>query len=156
MLPGQVHTYFAGSEQNVFRGYREELKLVTNQIAGAESEDPDAARSRPAKNVNSTWIDKISAIFNNAGLPTATQYFEYHSAGNLTTGINVYSVLHAPRGDGTEAIVLLAPERNAIREHNINGIALLLTLARYFKSNTLVLSISSRPDADGPRMVFVV
>lgn len=25
LLPGQVHTYFGGSEQNVFRGYKEEL-----------------------------------------------------------------------------------------------------------------------------------
>lgn len=28
LLPGQVHTYFAGSEQNVFRGYRREIDLV--------------------------------------------------------------------------------------------------------------------------------
>jgi len=25
LLPGQVHTYFGGSEQNVFRAYRHEL-----------------------------------------------------------------------------------------------------------------------------------
>jgi glycosylphosphatidylinositol transamidase len=26
LLPGQVHAYFAGSEQNVFRGYKKELE----------------------------------------------------------------------------------------------------------------------------------
>lgn len=25
LLPGQVHTYFAGSEHNVFRAYRQEV-----------------------------------------------------------------------------------------------------------------------------------
>ena len=29
LLPGQVHTYFAGSEQNVFRAYRNELDTVS-------------------------------------------------------------------------------------------------------------------------------
>jgi glycosylphosphatidylinositol transamidase len=26
LLPGQVHTYFGGSEQNIFRGYKRELE----------------------------------------------------------------------------------------------------------------------------------
>lgn len=26
LLPGQVHTYFAGSEQHIFRGYKKELE----------------------------------------------------------------------------------------------------------------------------------
>ena len=30
LLPGQVHTYFAGSEQNVFRAYRSELDTVSS------------------------------------------------------------------------------------------------------------------------------
>ena len=28
LLPGQVHTYFAGSEQNVFRAYAKEVEAV--------------------------------------------------------------------------------------------------------------------------------
>jgi hypothetical protein len=27
-LPGQVHTYFAGSDQNVFRGYKKEVDAL--------------------------------------------------------------------------------------------------------------------------------
>ena len=132
LLPGQVHTYFAGSEQNIFRGYREELKSVTKKFEDVRPQHQNEARSLREDNV--VWIDRIRAIFKTAGLPTATQYFKYHAAGNLTTGTNIYSVLHAPREDGTEAVLLLAPQRNARGEHNINGIALLLTLARYFKS----------------------
>jgi glycosylphosphatidylinositol transamidase len=28
LLPGQVHTYFAGSDQNVFRGYKKEVDAL--------------------------------------------------------------------------------------------------------------------------------
>lgn len=28
LLPGQVHTYFAGSDQNVFRGYKHEIDAL--------------------------------------------------------------------------------------------------------------------------------
>jgi glycosylphosphatidylinositol transamidase len=31
LLPGQVHTYFAGSEQNIFRAYRKEVEAVKDQ-----------------------------------------------------------------------------------------------------------------------------
>ena len=135
LLPGQVHTYFAASEQNVFRAYREELRSVTNDV------EVKAVNSDPHKHsgeMTGAWLERVRTIFNTAGLPTATQHFEYLSAGNLTAGNNVYSVLHAPRGDGTEAIVVLAPQYNTNGEQNTNGVALLLTLARYFKSNSLV------------------
>jgi len=135
LLPGQVHTYFAGSEQNVFRGYRQELKLAINELEQAKKLEEGGAENASI-GIKDVWINTITTIFNNAGLPTATQLYKYESAGKLTAGTNIYSVLHAPRGDGTEAIVLLAPERNAMGEQNTNGIALLLTLARYFKSTT--------------------
>lgn len=31
LLPGQVHTYFGGSEQNIFRAYRRELDAFVNK-----------------------------------------------------------------------------------------------------------------------------
>lgn len=31
LLPGQVHTYFGGSEQNVFRAYRHELDTLASE-----------------------------------------------------------------------------------------------------------------------------
>ena len=61
------------------------------------------------------------------------QNFTYMSSGNTYAGENVYSILQAPRGDATEAIVLMAAWKNAKGELNKNGVALALTLARYFK-----------------------
>ncbi|KAL2373005.1 hypothetical protein RJ035_001828 [Blastomyces gilchristii] len=114
LLPGQVHTYFAGSEQNVFRGYRREIDLVRD----AEYE---------------VISEKIQSIFRESGLKVATQDYEYRSAGNRHSGQNVYGVIHAPRGDGTEAIVLVASWKTIDGEPNLNGVTLALTLARYFK-----------------------
>ena len=67
-------------------------------------------------------------------MKVGTQKYEYHAAGNTYQGENVYSILHAPRGDATEAIVLVAAWRNMDGELNQGGVALVLTLARYFKS----------------------
>ncbi|QSS51106.1 rhomboid protein [Histoplasma capsulatum var. duboisii H88] len=114
LLPGQVHTYFAGSEQNVFRGYRREIDLVKDAEYDVKSE-------------------KIRSIFRESGLKIATQDYEYRSAGNTHRGQNVYGVIHAPRGDGTEAIVLVAAWKTIDGEPNLNGVTLALTLARYFK-----------------------
>jgi glycosylphosphatidylinositol transamidase len=30
LLPGQVHTYFAGSDQNIFRGFKHEVDALEN------------------------------------------------------------------------------------------------------------------------------
>lgn len=45
----------------------------------------------------------------------------------------MYGILQAPRGDATEAIVLVAAWKSMEGELNRNGVALALTLARYFK-----------------------
>lgn len=29
LLPGQVHTYFSGSDQNIFRGFKQEVDALT-------------------------------------------------------------------------------------------------------------------------------
>ncbi|EEQ30404.1 Glycosyl phosphatidyl inositol protein transamidase complex subunit [Microsporum canis] len=114
LLPGQVHTYFAGSEQNIFRAYRQELDTV--------------------KDLDYTFVsEKLQSVFRESGLKVATQNYEYQSSGNIHTGQNVYSVIHAPRGDGTEAIVLVAAWKTVDGELNLHGVALALTLARYFK-----------------------
>lgn len=31
LLPGQVHAYFTGSEQNIFRGYKKELEALLDE-----------------------------------------------------------------------------------------------------------------------------
>jgi glycosylphosphatidylinositol transamidase len=77
---------------------------------------------------------KLEEIFKSSGLKVGRQKYEYQTAGNRHEGENVYSVLHAPRGDATEAIVLVAAWKNMDGEPNTSGVALALTLARYFKS----------------------
>ncbi|TGO69851.1 hypothetical protein BOTNAR_0006g00380 [Botryotinia narcissicola] len=113
LLPGQVHTYFAGSDQNIFRGYKREV---------------DALGESSNVEVN----DKLEEFFKATGLKVARQKYEYKSAGEIYTGENVYAILHAPRGDATEAIVLVGAWRNIDGELNRSGVALVLTLARYF------------------------
>lgn len=39
LLPGQVHAYFTGSEQNVFRGYKKELEELLNEQPKVEGQD---------------------------------------------------------------------------------------------------------------------
>ena len=90
-------------------------------------------------------MDRISAklgeILKSSGLKVATQKYKYKAGGNEYGGENVYAVLHAPRGDATEAIVLVAAWRNMEDQLNQSGVALALTLARYFKRTTSFVSI---------------
>ncbi|KAF2459302.1 Gaa1-like protein [Lineolata rhizophorae] len=120
LLPGQVHTYFGGSEHNVFRAYRHEVAAL------AELPDDHAG--------DAERIARLRGIFKSAGLKVATQEYGYETAvGREVKGENVYAVLQGPRADATEAIVLMAAWRNMAGELNHSGVALVLTLARYFK-----------------------
>ncbi|KAI1371915.1 Gaa1-like protein [Hypoxylon crocopeplum] len=114
LLPGQVHTYFGGSDQNVFRAYRHEV---------------DALQNKTNIEVN----DELEKIFKGVGLKVGRQNYTYRSSGNTYSGENVYAILQAPRGDATEAIVLIAAWKNVQDEFNRNGLALALALTRYFK-----------------------
>ncbi|KAI1454625.1 GPI transamidase component GAA1 [Annulohypoxylon moriforme] len=116
LLPGQVHTYFGGSDQNVFRAYRHEV---------------DALYTENKTNVEIN--DELERIFKGVGLKVGRQNYTYSSGGNTYGGENVYAILQAPRGDATEAIVLVAAWKNVKEEFNRNGLALALALTRYFR-----------------------
>ena len=75
----------------------------------------------------------LSQIFKSAGMRPSRQHYEYYAAGNTHRGENVYAILQAPRGDATEAIVLVAAWTNMDGDFNQSGVALVLALARYFK-----------------------
>ncbi|KAF3203480.1 Glycosyl phosphatidyl inositol protein transamidase complex subunit [Orbilia oligospora] len=101
LLPGQVHAYFGGSEQNIVRAFRREVDLLGNSTSDVVAE-------------------RMAEIFRSAGLKVGKQRYSYKAAGGEYTGENVYAVLHAPRGDATEAIVLCAPWRNI--DHLLNEV----------------------------------
>ena len=113
ILPGQVHTYFGGSEHNVFRAFRQEVHdyrdlSEADRVAG------------------------IGRIMRESGLKVAEQAYTYSAAGEDITGTNVYGILQGPRADATEAMVIMAGWKNFEGLVNYSGVALVLTLARYF------------------------
>ncbi|KEQ80140.1 Glycosylphosphatidylinositol:protein transamidase, GAA1 component [Aureobasidium pullulans EXF-150] len=114
ILPGQVHTYFGGSEHNVFRAYRQEIATMDE----LSTED----RSQ-----------KLYQMLGANGLKPDIQNYAYSISGQNKTGQNVYALLQGPRADATEAMVMIAAWRNMDGKINYSGVALLLTLARYFK-----------------------
>ncbi|OTA89331.1 hypothetical protein M434DRAFT_398668 [Hypoxylon sp. CO27-5] len=116
LLPGQVHTYFGGSDQNIFRAYRHEVDALITQ-----------------NKTNIEVNDELEKIFKGVGLKVGRQNYTYYSGGEQFGGENVYAILQAPRGDATEAIVLVAAWKNVNEEFNRNGLALALALIRYFK-----------------------
>ena len=67
------------------------------------------------------------------GIKVGRQNYTYYSAGEVYKGENIYGILQAPRGDATEAIVLVAAWESIDARLNRNGVALALTLVRYFK-----------------------
>ncbi|CAI6095439.1 unnamed protein product [Clonostachys chloroleuca] len=114
LLPGQVHTYFGGSEQHVFRAYKEEVAA----LSGKDTHE-----------IN----NNIEEILKGFGVKVGRQSYTYGAAGGAHSGENVYGILQAPRGDATEAIVLICPWKTIDGSENRVGVALALTLARYFK-----------------------
>jgi glycosylphosphatidylinositol transamidase len=109
-----VHTYFGGSEHNIFRAYRQEVASMAEQ-------SPEERRK--------SLVDILSS----AGLKVSTQNYRYKASGSSVSGDNVYALLQGPRADATEAIVLIAAWRNMNGDINYSGVALVLTMARYFK-----------------------
>ena len=131
LLPGQVHTYFGGSEQNIFNAYKREIQGL------ADREQEEYALELLSHTTLLIFSDriskKLSEIFKSAGLRSAKQQYRYQAAGRTYTGENVYGIIRAPRGDATEAIVLVAAWINMDGELNQSGVALTMALARYFK-----------------------
>jgi hypothetical protein len=84
----------------------------------------------------------------------ARQKYEYTSSGVQYEGENVYAILHAPRGDATEAIVLVGAWKNMKGELNHSGVTLVLTLSRYFKRMRLLGT--NKQAADVCRLVIMV
>ncbi|UPX19524.1 Glycosyl phosphatidyl inositol protein transamidase complex subunit [Ascochyta rabiei] len=136
LLPGQVHTYFTGSEHNVFRAYRQEVHGMIDQSVEERSK-------------------RLGDIFRSNNLKVATQKYSYHVSNRTIANENVYAILQGPRADATEAIVLIAAWKNMDDVVNNSGVALILTLARYFKRWSLwskdIIFLVSGDSTTGPQ-----
>lgn len=84
------------------------------------------------------YAARIAQIFQSQGLKVGRQNYSYEAAGQTTSGENAYALLQGPRADATEAMVLMAGMRDMHGEINYSGVALVLTMARYFKSMSAV------------------
>ena len=78
-------------------------------------------------------IAGLEGILSEVGLKSARQTYAWEVAGERIEGTNVYGLLKGPRADATEAMVLIAAWRNFEGQINYSGVALTLTMARYFK-----------------------
>lgn len=120
LLPGQAHTHFRESEWNHVRAYKQEIKAIS---AAEDRGDIDAARR----------TELLTGFLADIGLKTAQHDWSVEHFSESYNGTNVYGVMHAPRGDNAEAMVIVAPWINKDGEHNVGGISLVIALAKYFK-----------------------
>lgn len=107
LMPGQVTSYFRESEWNIVRGYRLEVK---------KWDFNDVADHNP---VLEDWLQDI-------GLKVS------HHIDSKSGRDTMYAVMHAPRGDNTEAMVLVAPYFTLDALPNVGAFSLAPALARYF------------------------
>ena len=135
LLPGQVHTYFGGSEHNIFRAYRQEVAALGDKTDEEYITSTSITLCRFITDDQNRRTEKLAELFKASGLRVARQKYQYTAAGKNITEQNVYAVLQGPRADATEAVVLIGAWRNMDKVLNQSGVALVLTMARYFKSN---------------------
>lgn len=127
LMPSQAYSYFRESEWNVLRGYRTQIEEFLKNNTSAEERNLQV----------SSWLQDF-------GVKTSI----YHNKEHNDT---LYGILHTPRGDGTEAIVLSIPWFNTDNEFNIGGAALGISLLRYFSrwpiwSKNLMIVFSENPN----------
>ncbi len=116
LLPGQVHTYFGGSDYKVLNAFRNEIRLW---VATHDQE---------------TRLSGMELIFRAAGLQYARQHYNVEDSRANLSGTNLYAILAAPRGDATESIVVTASwVDTSTGVINEGGVAMVLALARYMK-----------------------
>ncbi|CAG8434789.1 11747_t:CDS:10 [Ambispora gerdemannii] len=128
LLPGQVNTYYSWPQVHEASVYRDNIEtLSTSSI------------ERTAY---------IESELRKAGIKTGTQNFTVNALGKEISGVNVFGVLSAPRGDGTEALVLSAPWISKDgKTVNINGVAAILSIGKFFQSTDIIILITDGGEA---------
>lgn len=96
LLPGQAHTHFRESEWNHVRAYKQEIQAIVNSEAGGHINEQER-------------ISHVRGYLADIGLKTSLHEWSVDHFSESYNGTNVYGVMHAPRGDNAEAMVLVAP-----------------------------------------------
>ncbi|KAJ3270445.1 hypothetical protein HDV01_007805 [Terramyces sp. JEL0728] len=82
---------------------------------------------------NEKRAEELQGQFELLGLDTSLQSFQLNREGEVIKGKNVHGILRAPRGEGTETIVISAPQYVYNGGINRNGIQLLFSFAQFCK-----------------------
>ncbi|PLW07375.1 hypothetical protein PCANC_26155 [Puccinia coronata f. sp. avenae] len=127
LLPGQVNTYWSWAQVNKADHYADlidEWRHLSSHLRASK-------------------IHRLLASF---GLRSQTQSYAFHSSpgSTISNGTNVHAILHAPRSDGSESLLLMASwlsrrPASDIRggDVNVRGVASVLALAEYLISFNL-------------------
>lgn len=107
LMPGQVTSYFRESEWNYVRGFRSEVVDWNFSEMSTDNE------------VLTNWLQDFGWSVSKHRDPKT----------NTTT---TYAIMHAPRGDNTEAMVLVVPYFTSEGMPNKGGLTLGPALANYF------------------------
>ncbi|KAI5964227.1 GAA1 [Candida pseudojiufengensis] len=107
LMPAQVNSYFRESEWNIVRGYREEIHKL--------EEKPIDERNEIIKH----WLLDLG--------------LQVSSHKNGVSNDTLYAIMHASRGENTEAMALVVPWINSDNEYNEGAMALGMALLRYFQ-----------------------
>ncbi|EPX71275.1 GPI-anchor transamidase complex subunit Gaa1 [Schizosaccharomyces octosporus yFS286] len=135
LLPGQVNTYFGNENTKTMRAA---LSLVR-----------DWSNKDEAKEWNPIFHD-LETIFTTMGMAVqrqnyTTRLFEKHYEGS-----NFYTVLRSPRADATESLLLCVPWKDYDGHYNEAGLALAISLMKYFQgwslwSKDIILLVPDHP-----------
>lgn len=125
LMPSQAYSYFRETEWNILRGYRSQIEHF------------DTISNTERNKQMTEWLRDFgakTAIYNDDEF-----------------GDSLYGILHAERGDGTEAILLAVPWHNAEGEFNVGGASLGISLSKFFSrwpvwSKNIILVFSENPD----------
>lgn len=108
-MPAQVTSYFRESEWNIVRGFRTQVKEL------------DFGAFDDNNSLVAQWLQDM-------GFKTAYHHNEKRPEDPDT----MYAIMHAPRGDDTEAMVVAVPWFTGEGNANIGGVSVGVALARYF------------------------
>lgn len=109
LMPSQAYSFYRESEWNFLRGYRDTLSKMSDLSLHEQNL------------LILEWLGDL-------GYKPSVHEFEYL---NGTKGENLYAILHTPRAD-SESMLISAPWTTSSGEWNIGGIALTISLGKYF------------------------